>query len=72
MVDFRSHTLYYVVVDRFYNSRKKINDFVIDENLDWNDYWGGTIKGITEKLDYLKLLGVTTIWLTHFLKLHQV
>jgi len=64
MVDFRSHTLYYVVVDRFYNSRKKINDFVIDENLDWNDYWGGTIKGITEKLDYLKLLGVTTIWLS--------
>ena len=27
------------------------------------DYFGGTLAGITEKLDYLKGLGVTTVYL---------
>lgn len=30
----------------------------------WNDKFGGTIKGITEKLDYIKELGADIIYLT--------
>lgn len=61
-MDFRSQTIYYVVVDRF-NTNKKPSD--IDAlDISWNDYWGGTIQGITDKLDYLQSLGITTLMLT--------
>jgi cyclomaltodextrin glucanotransferase len=62
MLDFRSQTIYYIVVDRF-NTGKKISD-IDSSNISWNDYWGGTIKSITEKLDYLKSLGITTLILS--------
>ena len=64
MIDFRSQTIYYVVIDRF-NEGKGITEKDFSD-LDWNEYWGGTIKGITEKLDYLKSMGITTIWLSPF------
>lgn len=31
---------------------------------DWNKYWGGDFEGIIAKLDYLKSLGVTKIWIS--------
>ncbi len=34
----------------------------------WNSIFGGTIKGITDKLDYIKDLGVTIIYLTPIFK----
>lgn len=33
-----------------------------------NAYLGGTLQGITEKLDYIKSLGATSIWLSPFFK----
>jgi len=51
MLDFRSQTIYYIVVDRF-NTGKQSSD-IDSSDISWNDYWGGTIKSITEKLDYL-------------------
>ncbi|MEI6093771.1 MAG: alpha-amylase family glycosyl hydrolase, partial [bacterium] len=30
----------------------------------WNKYWGGDLKGLYEKLDYLKELGITTVMIT--------
>ena len=62
MLDFRSQTIYYIVVDRF-NTGKESTD-IDSSDTPWNDYWGGTIKGITEKLDYLQSLGITTLMLS--------
>jgi cyclomaltodextrin glucanotransferase len=64
MIDFRSQTIYYVVIDRFYDGTNTGQTGQNSSDLNWNDYWGGTIKGLTEKLDYLKALGITTIWLS--------
>lgn len=35
-----------------------------DTDVTWKDVYGGTIRGITEKLDYIKELGVSGIYLT--------
>lgn len=54
--------IYMIMVDRFQNGDSK-NDK--DANLN-NPlaYHGGDFKGITTKLDYLKEMGFTAIWLT--------
>ncbi len=38
--------------------------------VDNNDFFGGTLWGITEKLDYLKSLGITTIYLNPIFDAH--
>ncbi len=53
--------IYFVVTDRFSNGDKK-NDFNVK-----NDAWayhGGDFQGLINKLDYIKNLGATTIWIT--------
>lgn len=51
--------MYHILIDRFAG---------FDENLDWREplFIGGNIQGIIEKLDYIKNLGVNTIWLSPF------
>ncbi len=70
--------IYHIFVDRFAVSgtpslprlgvSKKWKDDVTIVDSDGiyraNDYYGGNLKGITEKLDYLKSLGVTIIYLS--------
>ncbi|WP_445683649.1 alpha-amylase family glycosyl hydrolase [Sporosarcina sp. FSL K6-3457] len=54
--------IYSIMVDRFNNG-----DANNDKDADPNDplaYHGGDFKGVTEKLDYLKDMGFTAIWLT--------
>ncbi len=68
-VEFRQETLYFVVVDRFYdgdaeNSEGPNPELYDPEAKDWGKYWGGDLQGIIDKLDYLKNLGVTAVWLT--------
>ena len=76
--------MYHILVDRFYRGSKDelkpiqertINRWedppVIGPNMDgnWNvDYYGGDLKGIIDKLDYIQGLGVTIIYLSpiHF------
>ncbi|MCZ8539862.1 alpha-amylase family glycosyl hydrolase [Psychrobacillus psychrodurans] len=54
--------IYMIMVDRF-NNGDTSNDR--DANLsDPLAYHGGDFKGITEKLDYIKEMGFTAIWLT--------
>ncbi|MFJ7826482.1 alpha-amylase family glycosyl hydrolase [Psychrobacillus sp. NPDC096623] len=58
----QDEVIYMIMVDRF-NNGDKSNDK--DANI--NDplaYHGGDFKGITEKLDYMKEMGFTAIWLT--------
>lgn len=68
-IEFRQETIYFIVIDRFYDgdsaNNKGPNPELYDpEKQDWGKYWGGDLQGIIDKLDYLKNLGVTAIWLT--------
>ncbi|KAB8320119.1 cyclomaltodextrin glucanotransferase [Tolypothrix campylonemoides VB511288] len=68
-IEFRQETLYFIVVDRFYdgdpaNSEGENAELYDPTRQDWGKYWGGDLQGIIDKLDYLKSMGVTAIWLT--------
>ena len=69
--------VYQIFPERFHRGSRKEASIKAgnEENLtDWNakpsfaDKFGGTIKGITEKLDYLKELGVTVLYFTPIFK----
>ena len=55
---FKQAIVYHIVIDRFAGFKSR----------DWNkpEFLGGNIKSITEKLGYLKELGVNTLWLSPF------
>ncbi len=68
-IEFRQETIYFIVVDRFYdgdpeNSEGPNPELFDPERQDWGKYWGGDLQGIIDKLDYLKNMGVTAVWLT--------
>lgn len=68
-IEFRQETIYFIVVDRFFdgdpeNSEGPNPELYDPENKDWGKYWGGDLQGIIDKLDYLKNMGVTAVWLT--------
>jgi cyclomaltodextrin glucanotransferase len=68
-IEFRQETLYFIVVDRFHDGDLEnstgANAELYDPNKeDWGKYWGGDLQGVIDKLDYLKNMGVTAIWLT--------
>ncbi|MEL7243172.1 MAG: alpha-amylase family glycosyl hydrolase, partial [Cyanobacteria bacterium J06573_2] len=68
-IEFRQETIYFIVVDRFYDGNPRNNKGFNSELYDpdreeWGKYWGGDLKGIIDKLDYLKNMGVTAVWLT--------
>ncbi len=54
--------IYFIMTDRFYDGNAD-NNIGVNVNTP-KGYHGGDIKGVTEKLDYIKSLGATTIWLT--------
>jgi len=54
--------IYQILIDRFSGC---------DKNLNISDFLGGTINGITEKLDYLSKLGINIIWISPFYETHQ-
>ena len=64
--------IYEIFVERFNRSKlDKNGDYI---TLKWNDkptpkaFFGGTLNGIREKLNYLKKLGINTIYLTPIFK----
>ena len=74
--DWEEACIYFMVTDRFFDGNET-NNTASDEFLSKdsttestygkdNDglYHGGDFAGVTEKLDYLKDLGINTIWLT--------
>ncbi|GFE71303.1 alpha-amylase family glycosyl hydrolase [Chroococcus sp. FPU101] len=68
-IDFRQETIYFIVIDRFHDGDPDNNVGPNPELYDltqenWDRYWGGDLQGIIDKLDYLKKLGVTALWLT--------
>ncbi|WP_312248857.1 pullulanase [Streptococcus parasuis] len=63
--DWDEQVIYFMMTDRFYNGdvsndQKVVGDVTNPRGL----YRGGDFKGVTAKLDYLKELGVDSIWLT--------
>ncbi|MBI5490533.1 MAG: cyclomaltodextrin glucanotransferase [Deltaproteobacteria bacterium] len=68
-MDVRANAIYFVVTDRFHNSDPR-NDRGRDPGsydptrTDWGKYWGGDLGGVIDKLDYVRDLGATAIWIT--------
>jgi glycosidase len=68
----QSDVMYLIMADRFCDGNSDNNN--IDDSLDeftskdMDGRKGGDIEGITSKLDYLKDLGVTTVWITPMLE----
>ncbi|MGV8153979.1 MAG: alpha-amylase family glycosyl hydrolase [Alkaliphilus sp.] len=58
----RNDLIYFIMIDRFYDGDERNNENTNRDDL--KGYHGGDIKGITKKLDYIKSLGATAIWIT--------
>ena len=56
---FRDSVIYHILIDRFAGFKS---------TFDWDKpiFLGGNIKGIIDKLHYLKDLGINTIWISPF------
>jgi glycosidase len=63
--DFRDETIYFAMTTRFYDGDQSNNTYCWDGSLNVNDpEWRGDFKGLIEKLDYIKALGFTAVWIT--------
>ncbi|MBY9080423.1 S-layer homology domain-containing protein [Paenibacillus sp. HN-1] len=60
--DWDEARIYFLLTDRFYDGDAS-NNYNVDKNA-VDAYHGGDFKGLTEKLDYIKDLGINTIWIT--------
>ncbi|MFD1017816.1 alpha-amylase family glycosyl hydrolase [Thalassobacillus hwangdonensis] len=58
--------VYFIMIDRFFNGNYD-NDYEVDTD-DPKAYHGGDLEGIIQKLDYIKELGYTAIWVTPIMK----
>lgn len=64
--DFRDEQIYFVMTTRFYNGDPS-NDTQCWDGQTKNvgdPAWRGDFKGLIEKLDYIKALGFTAVWIT--------
>lgn len=67
--DFRDETIYFVITTRFYdgdssNNARTFEDDNKAHNAEDDPSWRGDFKGLIEKLDYIKALGFTAVWIT--------
>lgn len=62
--NWKDENLYYSFTDRFENGDTK-NDYEVNPG-DLKKYHGGDFQGIINKLDYLRNIGVTTLWISPF------
>ena len=69
--DFREETIYFLITTRFYDGDPDNNYFCRDR-IKFNaatgqaedPHWRGDFRGLIEKLDYIRDLGFTAIWIT--------
>lgn len=62
--DFRKETIYFVLTARFYDGDSSNNYYNRDRYKAGDPHWRGDFKGLIAKLDYIKDLGFTAIWIT--------
>ena len=67
--DFRDETIYFLITTRFYdgdssNNARTSEDDNKAHNPEDDPSWRGDFAGLIEKLDYIKALGFTAIWIT--------
>lgn len=68
--DFRDETIYFLMTTRFYDGDSSNNRYCWDDEVHLksktnNDPgWRGDFKGLIDRLDYIKALGFTAIWIT--------
>ncbi len=66
--DFREETIYFVMTARFYDGDTSNNIHCDHDaevrNGDDDPAWRGDFKGLIEKLDYIKALGFSAVWIT--------
>ncbi len=68
--DFREETIYFLITTRFYDGDPSNNFFCRDRIKFDNDgnpsdpHWRGDFKGLIQRLDYIRDLGFTAIWIT--------
>ncbi|MBQ4128997.1 MAG: starch-binding protein [Ruminococcus sp.] len=66
--DLREDSIYFVITTRFYDGDTGNNVHCWDDqkanNPDSDPAWRGDFKGLAEKLDYIKALGFSAIWIT--------
>lgn len=70
--DWRDEIIYFIMTDRFFDGDTDNNEtkLRLDDNTPLHDkanvkrYHGGDLKGISDKVDYLRKLGATAIWIT--------
>lgn len=70
--DFREETIYFVMTTRFYDGDTANNVHCWDDakagNPDSDPAWRGDFEGLIQKLDYIKALGFSAIWVTPIVK----
>ncbi|MBQ3074059.1 MAG: starch-binding protein [Ruminococcus sp.] len=70
--DLREDTIYFVITTRFYDGDTGNNVHCWDDtkanNPDSDPAWRGDFKGLADKLDYIKALGFSAIWITPVVK----
>lgn len=66
--DLREDSIYFVITTRFYDGDKSNNVHCWEDskanNPDTDPAWRGDFKGLIDKLDYIKALGFSAIWIT--------
>ncbi|MBQ5399367.1 MAG: starch-binding protein [Ruminococcus sp.] len=66
--DMREDSIYFVITTRFFDGDKGNNVHCWDDktanNPDSDPAWRGDFKGLIDKLDYIKALGFSAIWIT--------
>lgn len=66
--DFREESIYFVITTRFYDGDTGNNVHCWDDksanNPDSDPAWRGDFQGLIDKLDYIKALGFSAIWIT--------
>ena len=68
--DFRDETIYFAITTRFYDGDTSNNVRCWDgkNNTSEDPEWRGDFKGLIQKMDYIKALGFTAIWITPVVK----
>jgi glycosidase len=71
--EWRDHFIYFLLIDRFDDGKERPPYDGSREERRWDDargqaYQGGTFKGVTARLPYIRNLGATAVWISPVLK----